>query len=423
MLSLFSRKKSDSRYKNVQPENQICKQVSNQTYSEVSDIFNLANSLGSTINEQSAMQVSSVYACVALIGGSISSMPLPIYERGVNGRTRVDHDYWWLLNEEPNQDYCAGTMWESMVGSLLLNGDGFIEKLYSGKSYGKITGFAWHPWQRVIPLKGKMGIVYRVYPDPRFSDEPPRIVPNSDMIHVPGPGFNGLHGLSQIKHSLRNAAGIAYSADNYSAQFFNNGGRPDFALKFDIADPGEDKKDMIRRNWMDRYGGIKNSHRPALLFGKADIQQISMNAEDTQLLSTRQFQVEDICRIFGVPPHMVGHTQNNSSWGTGIEQMSIGFVKYTLQRHITKIEQELNRKLWPLQKKYFVEFNAAGLERGDYKTRMEGYRIGLGRAGEPGWMTVNEIRKTENLPPVADGDQLNTGVTNAPASNQTTSAQ
>jgi HK97 family phage portal protein len=144
-----------------------------------------------------------------------------------------------------------------------------------------------------------------------------------------------------------------------------------------------------------------------------------MSAEDSQLLATRQFQVEDIARIFGVPSHMIG-SSSATAWGTGIEQMSIGFVKYTLGRHLTKIEQELNRKIWPVQSKYFVEFSTSGLERGDYKTRNEGYRVGLGRAGEPGWMTVNEIRKIENMPPVDGGDELNTGMQNAPTTATTT---
>jgi phage portal protein BeeE len=109
---------------------------------------------------------------------------------------------------------------------------------------------------------------------------------------------------------------------------------------------------------------------------------------------------------------MIGHTKNNTSWGTGVEQMSIGFVKYTLGRYLVKIEQELNRKLFGTTREYFAEFNTAGLERGDYKTRMEGYRIALGRAGEPGWLTQQEIRKLENLSTEPKAGTLNTGLSN-----------
>ncbi len=130
-----------------------------------------------------------------------------------------------------------------------------------------------------------------------------------------------------------------------------------------------------------------------------------MTAVDAELLESRKFQVIDIARAFGVPPHMIGATETTSSWGTGIEQQTIGFVKYTLQPYINRIEQELNRKLIRTAK-YFVEFNLDGLMRGDYKTRNEGYRIALGRAGEPGWMTINEVRRLDNLPPIDGGDQL-----------------
>ena len=135
------------------------------------------------------------------------------------------------------------------------------------------------------------------------------------------------------------------------------------------------------------------------------LEYLTMNAEDSQLLATRSFQVEEICRIFGVPPHMIGHTEKATSWGTGIEQMSIGFVKFTLQPHLVAFEQEINSKVFRTPKN-FCEFQTAGLERGDIKARYEGYRIAIGRAGEPGWMTVNEVRNLENQLPRDGGDSL-----------------
>ena len=146
-----------------------------------------------------------------------------------------------------------------------------------------------------------------------------------------------------------------------------------------------------------------------------ELEKLSITPEDASLLDTRRFQVEEIARIFGVPPHMIGHTSASTSWGTGIEQQSIGFVKYTLQRHLVKIEQELNRKIWPTRARYYVEFSAVGLERGDTKTRNEAYRIALGRAGEPGWMSVNEVRRAENLPPVEGGDIMGAPNAQTPA--------
>ena len=159
---------------------------------------------------------------------------------------------------------------------------------------------------------------------------------------------------------------------------------------------------------MARYAGVANAHIPAILTGGGDVKTLSLNPGDAQLIETRGFQAADIARFYGVPPHMIGLTDKATSWGSGIEQQSIGFIKYTLQRHLVKIEQEINRKCFRTARN-FAEFNTAGLERGDYKARNEGYRIAVGRAGEPGWMTINEIRKLENLPPIDGGDTLNPG--------------
>lgn len=359
---------------------------------------------GVAVTERTVMQVSAVYACVNLIGGAIGSMPLPIYKRTVDGRERVMHDVWWLLNEQPWPTMSAAVFWETLTASLLLQGDAF-SRIHRASEYSpKIIGFEpLHP-SRVEPRREGNRLLYII----RSEDGTKAVtVDQDDMLHIPGPGFDGLRGQSQIKHALRPAAGIALAADEYSSRFFSNGARPDFAIEF----PGNltpDQQDMIRRTWAERHSGVGKSHLPALLAGGAKIHEITLNAEDAQLISTRRFQVEDVARIFGVPPFMIGHTETTTSWGSGVEQMGIGFVKYTLQRHLTKIEQEVNRKTFRTST-YFCEFNTAGLERGDYKSRSEGYRVALGRAGEPGWMTINEVRRIENLPPIDGGDTINTG--------------
>lgn len=366
------------------------------------------SSAGVHVTEQSAMRVSAVYASVNLIGGAIACLPLPVYERSLDGRKRADNDIWWLLNEQPHPAWSAATFWEYMAASKLLLGDAYARILRAGP---KIIGFEPLHKSRITTVR-RDGRLYYVYQD---DGGKPVTIDQDDMLHIPGPGFDGLNGMSQIRHALRNSAGIALAADEYSATFFSNGARPDFAIEV----PGnvtQDQQDMVRRTWADRHGGLSNAHLPALMVGGAKVHELTMNAEDAQLVDTRRFQVEDIARIFGVPPHMIGHTTAATSWGTGIEQMSIGFVKYTLQRHLVKFEQELNRKVWPTSQKHFVEFATAGLERGDYKSRNEGYRIALGRAGEPGWMTVNEVRRLENLPPIEGGDQIMKGNANeAPA--------
>lgn len=368
------------------------------------------NSSGMVVNEQTAMKVSAVYACVSLIGGAIASLPLPVYTTADDTRKKVkDSPLWWLLNQQPNDMYSAAVFWESMVGSLLLNGDGIAEIVRPSMRSANVAALQWYPRRNVQIIEDGKRLVYLM----TDTDGTQKVRLSDDVLHIPGPGFDGKQGMSQIKYVLSNAAGTALAADEFSGQFFKNGARPDFVMEIP-GKPDEKFVDLMRKSWAERHQGSGNSHAPALLHGGAKVHELTMNAEDTQLIATRQFQVEDIARIFGVPPHMIGHTASSTSWGTGIEQMSIGFGKFTLGRHLKKIEQELNRKLFGMNRKQFVEFNMAGLERGDYKTRIDGYRAALGRAGEPGFMTVNEVRRKENLPPVPGGNDLNMGTNNEP---------
>jgi len=361
-------------------------------------LYNTTVAGGSAVNAITAMQSSAVYACISLIGGAIASMPMHIYERLPDQRKRADSKLWWLLNEQPSPTITSATMWEYLLASKLLMGDGFAQILRRG---AEIVGL--EPWSptRVDVKRVDGRLKYKLTPE----DASAFVVDQDDMLHIPGPGFNGLRGMSQIKFALRNAVGISLAADQYSHDFFDNSARPDFVL----SSPNNltDKQiELLRKTWEERYGGSGNRHKPAVLFGGMKVEPLSLNAEDAQLLSTRQFQIEDIARVFGVPPFMIGHTEKTTSWGSGVEQMGIGFVKFTLTTHLKKIEQEINRKFWPRYERYFAEFSTSGLERGDYKSRNEGYRIALGRAGEPGWMTVNEVRRLENLPPIEGGDQL-----------------
>jgi HK97 family phage portal protein len=164
---------------------------------------------------------------------------------------------------------------------------------------------------------------------------------------------------------------------------------------------------------------VGNAHLPAFIPDGGEFKEITMSAEDSQLIETRKFQVTDIARIFGLPPHMIGAQEASTSWGTGIEQQSIGFVQYTLKPHLTRIEQEVNRKLFR-SPEYFAEFNVSGLLRGDIKGRNEAYKIALGGNQQPGYMTVNEVRALENLPPIEGGNELYKPVTGGQPSAQQT---
>lgn len=347
---------------------------------------------GTAVNEQTAMCVSAVYACVGLIGGAISSMPCHVYRRTEDFRERVNNPLWWLLNEQPWPSLSAAVFWEYLAWSLLLHGDAFA-RIHRASLYSpEVKGFEpLHPLRVEVKANGDR-LAYTIH----YADGNVVTVDQDDMLHVPGVGFNGLRGMSPLRYALRHPAGIALAADEFSGGYFRNGAKADYA----IVVQGNTNADQVRlmQQTFTETRSLGNSFVPPVLSGGAKLQELTLSAEDAQLIETRKLQVEEIARIHGVPPFMIGHTEKTTSWGSGVEQMGIGFVKYTLQRHLVKIEQEINRKLFRTAR-FFAEFNTAGLERGDIKTRFDAYRVAVGRAGEPGWMDVDEIRQLENLPP------------------------
>ncbi len=377
-----------------------------------------ASYAGPAVNERTAMSVGAVYACVRLIAGAIASLPLPVYERTADGRKRVDHEFWWLLNEQPNATMSAAVFWEYLIQSILLSGDAFAIIRHPRESDPRITGFEpVHP-ARIQVQRSEGRLKYTVFDDNGST----KGFDQDDILHVPGIGFDGLRSMSPIRHAGKQAVGLALAAEEHSARVFSNGARPDIAIEV----PGalkEEQIELLRNTWDDRFGGASKSHRPAVLTGGVKVHEISMNAEDAALIATRQFQVIDIARLYGVPPFMIAETEKTTSWGSGVEHMGIGFVKYTLRPHLARIEQELRRKLFrEKNEKYFAEFNVDGLMEGDSKAQAEYFGKALGGPGAQGWMTVNEVRRLKNMPPLDDYNTIpragaaNDGETHAPNS-------
>lgn len=362
-------------------------------------------SAGAVVNATTAMRVSAVYSCVALIAGSIAQLPLPVY-RMVNGsRERIEHDYWWLLNEQFAPTWQAAAAWEFLVTQMLLRGDG-IAYLHRDRS-GRVLSIL--PWPR-----DRVDILEQERSSPRASrrlqytfhdDKGYFTVDQDDVLHIPGFGFNGVCSMSVIQWGARNGIGIAIQGDEHAGKFFSEGGKPEVAIKA----PGEmtpTQQDQFRDAWVAKYGGTQGNRRiPLILTEGLEISELTMSAVDQQLLESRQWQVIDIARAFLVPPHMIGETTKTTAWGSGIEQLGIGFVKYTLGIHLKRIKQELNRKLWS-RAGTFTEHTVEGLMRGDSKAQAEYFAKALGGPGTQGWMFVNEVRRLVNLPPVAGGDDM-----------------
>lgn len=355
---------------------------------------------GENVTAETAARVSAVYSCVSLIAGAIASLPLGFYERTNGDRGKADHPYWWYFNESASDGWTSFDAIQYLFESKFFEGDGFGEILRARNS-NRMVG--WRPLdpRRVEPFKKDGRVLYRVQP----SDGPGYVVQPEDMIHLTSLGFDGLRSPSLITYAAREAIGTAIAGQKYTGRFFAGGASFDYALKTS-AKLKQSQLDMLKASLLAR---LQNGGRgPLILDGGLEPAQLSVNSKDAEILATRLFTVEDICRFFGVPPHMVGHTEKQTSFGSGVEQQGIGFVRYTLERHLTPMAQELNRKLWPVRERYFVEHIRAALERADLKSRYEAYRIAMGRAGEMPWMDAAEVRRLENMPP-------NTSLTMNPA--------
>lgn len=358
-------------------------------------------SAGAVVNDKTAMRVSAVYSCVSLIAGSLAQLPLPIFERTDGERARIDHPYWWILNEQFCSAWSATAGWEFLATQMLLRGDGiaYIVRNRAGYMVDLI------PWAR-----DRVDILEQPHSNPKtprrlqytFHDDRGNFTADQDdVLHFPGFGFNGIESMSVIQWGARNGIGIAIRGDDHAGQFFSEGGKPEVAIKA----PGEmtpAQQDDFRAAWVAKYGGVggsRNRKKPLILTEGLDIKELTMSAVDQQLLESRQWQVIDIARAFGVPPHMIGETAKSTSWGSGIEQMYIGFVRNTLGPHLKRFKDELNRKLFRTAR-HFTEHNVEGFLAGDSKAQAEKFSKALGGPGTQGYMAVDEVRRILNLQPM-----------------------
>lgn len=380
---------------------------------QLADIFGIPYSDGDlTVTPKSALRVTAVLACVRIIASNIAAMPLKVYEKTSEGRNEAtDHQAYSLLHDQPSPLYTSYTHWESVVCDILLRGDGYCELVRRGRLSAETSEIRFISNVNCTVQRNKDHLVYRV------SDEfGTRVIHQDDMIHIPGFGFNGKNGLSVIANN--DAISTALQADQFTNKFFKNGTHMGGYLKY----PGKLSADTARAvldNFVKKFKGASNAFSPGILSEGGEYVPLKVSAEDAQIIEARRYQVADIARIFGVPLFMINETEKSTSWGTGIEQQSIGFVRYTLQPHLNRIEQEINRKLFR-NNGYFCEFYTNAIMKGDTKARNESYQISLGGNQQPGWVTINEVRKLENLPPVDGGDELYRPLTGEPQESEQT---
>lgn len=359
---------------------------------------------GKPVNERSAMQMTAVYACVRILSESIAGLPLHLYRYTDSGgkEKAVDNPLHFLLHDEPNPEMTSFVFRETLMTHLLLWGNAYSQIIRNGK--GEVVALYPLMPNRMTVDRDDKGNIYYQYQmsdsDAHTMKQGTVILKPSDVLHVPGLGFDGLVGYSPIAMA-KNAIGLSIATEEYGAKFFANGATPGGLLEY----PGTVKNpDAIRESWNKGFGGSHNSNKVAILEEGMKYTPISISPEQAQFLETRKFQIDEIARIFRIPPHMVGDLEKSSF--SNIEQQSLEFVKYTLEPWLVRWEQSLIRALIPEKDKkdYFIKFNVDGLLRGDYASRMSGYAT----ARQNGWMSANDIRELEDLDliPTVDGGGL-----------------
>jgi HK97 family phage portal protein len=371
--------------------------VSSSDPQVIAHLGGTGSSSGYAVTPESAMRVSAVYAAVRLLAGAIASIPVALYREKDGVREAISPELWWLLNEEPAPSWTAASMWEWIMLSICLRGDGYVEIRRAGPSVKTLRPL--HP-DRVAARKVGDYLLYTVCDD----DGTVRAVHQDDMLHFAGFGFNGIRSMSVIQWAAFQSIGVALAADTFAGSFFANGAAPKHVIKTS-GRMDEEQVELLRGEYKKKYAGANNAGTPMVLTQGLDLKEMSMTADDAQLLETRKWQVIDIARAFGVPPHLIGAQETTSSWGTGVEQTTLGFIKFALQPHINRIRQELNRKLFR-RASPFAEHKMEALLSGDLKAEGEYMRQSVGGSQGPGWMTINEIRKIKNLPPVEGGNVL-----------------
>ena len=345
------------------------------------------------------MQTTAVYACVRILAEAVASLPLHVYEYQDDGGKKLvyDHPLYYLLHDEPNPEMTSFVFRETLMSHLLIWGNAYAQIIRDGA--GRVLGLYPLLPDKMDVQRDDKGNIYYVYS--RNSDENPMFkeygnirLKAEDVLHIPGLGFDGLIGYSPIAMA-KNAVGMTLACEEYGASFFANGANPGGVLEHPgvLKDPSK-----VRESWNSVYRGVNNAHKIAVLEEGMKYQQIGIPPEEAQFLETRKFQINEIARLYRIPPHMVGDLDKSSF--SNIEQQSLEFVKYTLDPWVIRWEQSLQRSLLlPGEKgKYFIKLNVDGLLRGDYQSRMNGYAVGR----QNGWFSANDIREMENMNPIPD---------------------
>lgn len=350
----------------------------------------------SSVTDERILQISTVWRCVSLISTLTACLPLDVFETDKSGnRTKVDlsNPLARLLRYSPNQYMTAQEFREAMTMQLCFYGNAYalIERNKSGDVISLLPLLSAN---MDVRMEGK-NLVYKYQRDKEFAK-----FKHSEIFHLKGFGFNGLVGLSPIAHACK-TAGTAVAMEDQQREFYANGAKSPKILTTGDKVLTKDQRAQVEENFKEIAGGPVKK-RLWILEGGFKAEDIGVSPQDAETMASRKFQVSELARFFGVPPHLVGDVEKSTSWGTGIEQQNLGFLQYTLQPFISRWENCVAR--WLLKPgdvgKYHAEHNLDGLLRGDSASRAAFMKA----MGESGLRTINEMRRLDNYPPLEGGD-------------------
>ena len=346
------------------------------------------------VDRSAAFAIPAVWACVRLIAETIASMPLILYRRTATGKERaVDHPLYRVLHDAPNPERPSFLWREQSQTHLLLLGNAYSQIVRDGASAAQLWPL--DPEKMQVSRDPSGALLYEY-----TKNSKPYPMRRSELLHVPGLGWDGITGFSVIAYQAQ-TMGASIAGDRYASEFFANSASPSGFITMTGALKDKNAQERMQRSWEDAHGAWGKKHRTAILEQGAEWKPISIPPEQAQFIEARKYSRAEIAALFRVPPHMIGDVERSTSWGTGIEQQSIGFVTFTMMPWLVRWEQCLNQQLLLEDERaeYFFEFLVTGLLRGDAAARSSYYHQML----NDGVLNADEVRAMENLNTQEDG--------------------
>ncbi|WP_404713186.1 phage portal protein [Sphingomonas sp. MMS24-J13] len=365
-----------------------------------------ANAAGEYITDTTVLSIAAAWACINLVAGTSATLPLMVY-RNIKGGREVATDHWLyrILHDDPNADQTAVDFLEYTCVALELRGNGYAEKLRGAG--GQVIGLDPIPPGIVSKSRREDGMIeYRWTWNGKSRRET-----SDNVLHIRGFGGDPMGGMSPLEMGAE-TFGHARALSRASASIFRNAMRPSgvWQTATKLTSP---QIEEIEGRLAAKYQGATNAGRPLVMGNDLKWQQLSMTPDDLEMIAGRQLSVVEVCMIYGVPPHMIGHTAGNTQLGSSITEQTRAFEKYTLRRRLKRIEASLRKQLLTpedIARGITIEFSMEGLLRGSSAERSAFYNAGL----DKGWLNVNEVRAWENLSPVPGGDINRVQMQNVP---------